>query len=148
MRPKSTLSLLLLALALPMAMRAEDQERRIVGYANGQPIYLSGSAAARRAAPAPAAQKQRVYVQQTYSAPRVNVGSYGTYHGPIVSKSGYSNSYYNDAYGSGYGYGGGYYVPGNGYGYGNGNGYGNRGVRSAIVPGANRVGYLSIPRYR
>jgi hypothetical protein len=125
-------------------------EQRIVGYANGKPLYVSGGPIVRPARPA----VQPVVVREPIRA-RVNVGSSGCYHGPAAAPSGYS-------YGAGMGYGwngGGYYDPSIAYGnYGNGYGS-NHGQRHCPplrancqpyvtpYPAAASRGYSWIPRY-
>ena len=118
------------------------EERRIVGYANGKPMYLNGAAPVRRVAAAPA----RVRVYQA-AAPRVHVGSTGCYHGTPAYSAG---AYYdggswglNDGY---YGYNQGGYPYRGGYGWGGGRGN-NCGVHTQPYPAAASRGYSWIPRY-
>ena len=101
-----TRSLMSIGISLLAMMSAKAREQRLVGYANGKPMYVSGGPIVRPALPAHqvrVAQPVRYY----QPAPRVNVGSTRSNHGPVF-----------------YGGGGGYY-PGADYGYGYGYGYGN-----------------------
>lgn len=134
------------------------EERRIVGYANGQPLYLAGAIPVRAAVTRVVSAPARVY---RAAVPRVFVGSTGSYHGSPVftGNAGYSGG---DAYGYGYGYDYGY-GNGNGIGYGNGfdgarpgcrNPYGwgsgfHRGncAMNQPYPAAASRGYSWIPRY-
>lgn len=151
MSPKFFLTLLGAATLLITPSHSGEEQRRLVGYANGQPLYVTGAPRVRSTGNGNAGQTRRVYVQA--SAPRVNVGSYGTYHGPIQSGARNYGGAYADAWSNGYagGYGYGYGYGNNGYGWGGSwNGHGNGSCRpmTNIYPGANRAGYISIPRYR
>ena len=118
------------------------EERRIVGYANGKPLYLQGAAPVRRIATAPA--KVRVY--QTY-APRVHVGSTGCYHGtPPYSGGGYYDGGSWGLDGGYYGYNQGGFPYAGGYRWRGGLGN-NCGVYTQPYPAAASRGYSWIPRY-
>jgi hypothetical protein len=117
------------------------EERRIVGYANGKPMYLNGAAPVRRVAATPA----RVRVRQA-TAPRVHIGSTGCYHGTPA----YSGGAYHD--GGSYGLHDGYYGYNQGYAYRGGYGWGggrrhNCGVYTQPYPAAASRGYSWVPRY-
>ncbi len=123
-------------------------EPRIVGYANGKPLYVTSGPIVRPARPA----TQSVVVREPIRV-RVNVGSTGSYHGPAATSYGAS---------AGYGWNnGGYYDPSvayGSYGYGYGSGY-NQGQHPCPplrancqpyvtpYPAAASRGYSWIPRY-
>ena len=152
------------------------EERRLVGYANGTPMYLNGAAPVRRVASGPIVQGggprivgapvQRVAVTaartQYYqnSAPRVRIGSTGCSYGIPQRRGGYGahNFGLNGEFGGYNGYTGypGYGLPnsynlgacnyGGGYGWGNGRGN-NCGAYTQPYPAAASRGYSWIPRY-
>ncbi len=95
-------------------------EQRLVGYANGKPLYVNGGPIVRRALPAAPAVAVRA-PQRAFN--QVHVGSSQCYHGPVA--------YYNNSassFGNGYGWGNGGFVDGSiggfnpnlGYGWGHG----------------------------
>jgi hypothetical protein len=137
-------------------LTAHAGEQRLVGYANGKPLYVSGGPIVRAALPATQPMPVRTYAQ---APARVNVGSSQCYHGPVATYAGNAGA----AYGWGAGaYGGGYYDSSMAYGaYGN-NAYGNNACRQLQVPcrpaacppaymnpypAAAARGYSWIPRY-
>lgn len=82
------------------------EERRLVGYANGKPMYVKGGAFVRAALPVRSV---------SYASParrcRVNVGCSQITHGPTYFGGG---NYYSGDYG-GYGWGGGGYYESGSY---------------------------------
>lgn len=141
---KSILALGIITLGL---ISAQAGEQRLVGYANGKPLYVSGGPIVRQALPAnrpaPVQSQERMPV-------RVNMGSSQCYHGPVAN-SGYAPAY---GWGGGGYYGGGYYDVNQAYG-----GYGYTGYGHVQVPcrqpapyvnpypAAASRGYSWIPRY-
>ena len=97
---------------------AHAGEQRLVGYANGKPLYVSGGPIVRKAIPVrqPVAGRARVHAP-VRAAARVNVGCTQSYHGPAAHYSNYAPN-------TGYGWGnGGYYDGSNGF-YDSAVGYG------------------------
>lgn len=168
---KSLIAALTSALILLAPSSQAGEERRLVGYANGKPLYVKGGVIVRPALPV-----RKVSYAAT-AAPRrcrVNVGCSQIMHGPTYFGGG---NYYGG--GANYGgeayYGGGAYYGGdyNGYGWGGGH-YPNGGHRPPVqrrcqivnpcgwnggytcgpngghvqpYPTASRAGYAWIPRY-
>ena len=84
---KSILALGIITLGSPSAQAGEQ---RLVGYANGKPLYVNGGPMVRSALPA--SQPMRV-PSQARPPVRVNMGSSQCYHGPVANYSGFAPTF-------------------------------------------------------
>ncbi len=161
MKSLSLFTFTLAALALqPSSARAD--EKRLVGYASGRPLYVTAASRPAYVAPAPNARvltalatrptmTVRPMVYRTV-APQVNMGASRCIHGGSFAPA------YGDA-GGAWGWGSGDDYGGYGYGYGNNGGqrpcYAGHGITPYChpapyvhpYPAAAKLGYAWIPRY-
>jgi hypothetical protein len=137
--------LILFSALCPLAAGAQEKSgMKIVGYADGKPLYVT--VRVPKALPATQPVVQRTVRRVQYSAPvrnRVNVGACTQCYGqPNSSTSGYQDGGFYDPYGV-------YGQPFSGYP----NGYGVQHQRCYVpqgpgaFPGAASRGYVNIPRY-